>query len=138
MTQLLESPKTTYLLEGSLEVLHQQTREWLSEMDLWKDEILFFKNLINKQLLKVKTEDDKEELRDYEKILSKMHNDWLEHLYMQTQAHEMYLAGIMQNRPKDYDEVYRERHRDLTEKVDGFHKEMRSIKSELFEFIEKL
>jgi hypothetical protein len=60
MTQLLESPKTSYLLEGSLEVLHQQTREWLSEMALWKDEIRFFRSLINKRLIKVKSEEDRE------------------------------------------------------------------------------
>ena len=49
--ELLTSPKSTYLLEAGLDVLHEQSIEWLNEIAFWRDETAFFYSLVAKKTL---------------------------------------------------------------------------------------
>src|ERR1035438_7363 len=49
--ELLTKSKSDYLLNGSIEILHRQSMEWLNEIDFWKDEIAFFYALTVKKTL---------------------------------------------------------------------------------------
>jgi len=49
--ELIESSKAAYLLDAGLGVLHEQSIEWLSEIDFWRDEAVFFYSLIVKKPL---------------------------------------------------------------------------------------
>ena len=43
------NPKTELLLGASLDVLHQESREWIDTIAFWKDEIKFFSNILDKR-----------------------------------------------------------------------------------------
>jgi hypothetical protein len=47
--KLLSNPKTEYLLDASFEYLHNESLEWLNEMDFWRDEMAFFQKLLHKE-----------------------------------------------------------------------------------------
>ena len=44
-----KNPKIELLLGAGLNVLHQESREWLSTVAFWKDETRFFTDLLNKR-----------------------------------------------------------------------------------------
>ena len=46
------NPKKELLLGAGLDVLHQESHEWLDTIDFWKDETRFFANLLQKRLQK--------------------------------------------------------------------------------------
>ncbi|MBA3706528.1 MAG: hypothetical protein H0W84_11715 [Bacteroidetes bacterium] len=47
--ELLANPKSKYLLDAGLEILHEQSIEWLNDIEFWHDEIAFFYSLVIKK-----------------------------------------------------------------------------------------
>ena len=52
------NPKRELLLGAGLDVLHQESQEWLDTIDFWKDETRFFANLLQKKVTKDGTKSD--------------------------------------------------------------------------------
>lgn len=46
MHTTIANPKTNYLLGASLDVLHQESKEWLETIEFWLDEMKFFDKLL--------------------------------------------------------------------------------------------
>ena len=59
------------LLGASLDVLHQESREWLETIAFWQDETKFFANLLNKD--KKKTSEYTEMLKNLDQIHANIH-----------------------------------------------------------------
>ena len=49
MKTIDSNPKAQLLLEASIDVLHQESREWLSTVEFWKEEMQFFDKLLHLQ-----------------------------------------------------------------------------------------
>lgn len=67
--ELLTTPKTAYLLDAGLEVLHAQAIEWLSEIEFWRDESAFFYTLVVNKTLKFVPVNAKNSIEKIEKEL---------------------------------------------------------------------
>jgi hypothetical protein len=44
--KLLRNPGNEYLLDASIESLHAECVVWLSQLNFWNDELMFFNNLV--------------------------------------------------------------------------------------------
>lgn len=137
---------TDYLLESGLNTLHRQTKDWISEALLWKDEIRFFKNLISKKILEeyakarfaeIRTENEFF-LKEFESAIDTFYQDWLEQFYKVLNTHENYLAGLLANHRNENDQAYREKHRSISEKFEGLRRELVKLKLHLFRYVEGL
>ena len=51
--QTLTTPKTSNLLEAGLDVLHSESKEWLSEIEFLKSELSFFMKLLNSKVFAI-------------------------------------------------------------------------------------
>ena len=135
MKQLI-SAKGTYLLEAPLEILHEQSLEWLQEIEFWKDEAAFFYALILRKskeatpLLKTK------QAKDVEKHLIYVSSEKLDDLKMEVESHEKFLARIMENVKLD-ERLYRTRHKGISKQFQNFEVEFREMKKKIFQFVEK-
>ena len=62
--ETLTSPKSEYLLEAGLDVLHFESREWLSDLKFQKSELDFFLKLLNSKVFKLDEEPQRQQRLD--------------------------------------------------------------------------
>lgn len=133
----LTSPKSSFLLEAPLEVLHSQSQEWLEEVEFWKDEAAFFYALILEKSKQDPASFKSREAKDVEKHLIYISAEKIEDLRMEIQSHERFLSRLLSNPSLD-EQLYRSRHKAISEKIHAFEHEFRGMKSKVFLLAEKV
>lgn len=133
--ELLTYPKTEYLLDASLESLHQESLEWLKEIAFWADEMSFFFTLLHKK--EVREAFPTKELAALEKELIRIHGDKLDAARSMVESHERTLASVLKTTSLQAEESYRETHRRLLMEVYGMQSLIRDFKKAVFDFARK-
>lgn len=123
-----------YLLPQSLEGLHHESRQWLETLAFWKDETKFFANLLGKQQRKVTGEADPSEMLGN---LDRLHEMLYDYLSDEILQHERLLSDIEKGAVAVADNVYREEHRQLREKMEVFNRDFRKFKKMVFSYARK-
>ena len=95
--ELLESAKTYFLLEAPLEILHEESMEWLEEIEFWKDETAFFYTLMIKKSDKQPPTKSLLTIRNHIMYLS---SEKIDDLKLEIQTHERYLARMLKSARK--------------------------------------
>jgi hypothetical protein len=132
------SPATThYLLEVSIEDLHWESRDWLSEIRTWQEEVVFYQKLLNKIQTRVKSQDAKTQWDHFQNILQEMQNNILLPYQRQLEEHEEYLYNLVVNKAVVNDQFYREVHKKYANQVKAFSSDFKQLKKKLFGFIEQ-
>jgi hypothetical protein len=129
------NPKQKLLLGAGLDVLHFESQEWLDTIDFWKDEVRFFENLLNKK------ESTKESKQDYSKLiknLDKIHLDLFEDLEGDITDHESVLSRLIKGEKGLSDAIYREKHSQLTKRMNTFTDNFKTFKKIVFDYAKKL
>lgn len=133
MEHLLVPGKRTFLLEAPIEVLHEESLEWLEEIEFWKDEITFFFRLMltkNNQRPKTKM------AQDIESQLIYLSSEKLDDLRLSVQSHERFLSEMMKTAKWLDEKVYRSKHRNLSKKFQAFEIEIKNLKTKIFQLVE--
>lgn len=133
--ELLTQPKTEYLLDASLESLHVESLEWLKEIDFWSDEIAFFYKLLKRT--NAAKDYPGTELAIMEKKLISVNSDKVSKVRSDIYQHERALAGVLKSAYLLEEDRYREKHRQLLMDIYSIHTVIRSLKKEVFSFIQK-
>ena len=134
---LLTPSKATLLLNAGLEVLHEQSREWLSEIAFWKDEAAFFYSLMVKKTLDFVPLDSEKEISHIEKELISITADDLNELQKSVERHESFLTDLLEYVNKD-PKNYREEHEKITNQITAFEQRFKTLKKEVFAFVENI
>ena|SRR3972149_8398295 len=133
--ELLAPAKKTYMLEAPLEILHQESLEWLEEIEFWKDEVAFFCTLILRKTKKTTSLLQAKEAKSIENHLVYISAEKLDDLKMEVQAHEHFLSKMMEDVKQD-EKMYRSKHRDLSKKFQDFENGIKVLKMKIFQLIE--
>ncbi|MEH6512702.1 hypothetical protein [Maribacter arcticus] len=131
MKTIISNPKVALLLGASLDVLHQESKEWLDTIAFWKDETKFFANLLNRKEAKTS---------EYAKMLSnldKIHENLFDYLEDDIVQHEKVLSRLYKGQKGLSDGDYREKHRSLGERMDLFTNNFREFKKMVFGYVKK-
>ena len=134
---LLASKKTSYLLDMGIEILHEQSQEWLSEIAFWRDETNFFYSLIIGKTLKSIPTDVKSGVKKIENSLISITVDELDKLQEDVEKHEKFLNYIMLTKSNE-EESYRQKHRELSQTITKFEKKFKSVKKEVFDLAKQI
>ncbi|TFG73042.1 MAG: hypothetical protein E4H26_10300 [Flavobacteriales bacterium] len=135
MNTIKTSPKTEFLLGAGLNVLHQESREWLETVAFWKDESKFFD-----MLLKHKEKSEKG-LHEYGKMLQnldKINRSLYDYLMNDIIEHEKMLSRLIKGEKGLADGDYRERHLQLGERLAIFENDIWEFKKMVFGYVKKL
>ncbi len=135
MNTVMSDPKTSFLLGAGLDVLHQESMEWLETTNFWEDEMKFINKLLGR------SEPLGEDLRDHKEMmvsLEKLHDDFLNQLKEDVVEHEKFLARLERRERGLADWDYREMHSRLTQRMDIMRKDFRIFKKVLFSYVMKL
>lgn len=130
------TPKSTFLLEAPLQVLHSQSQEWLAETEFWKDEVAFFYSLVVEKTKLDPTTFSTKESKDLEKHLVFISAEKINDLKLEIQEHEKFLSRLLENSSLD-EQLYRSRHKSITEKIHAFETEFKEMKRKVFILAEK-
>lgn len=114
MNTKTSKPKSDFLLGAGLNILHQESREWLDTIAFWKDETRFFANLLNKKEGRVS------EYAKMLKNLDKIHENLFDYLADDILDHEKLLARLEKGEKGLADVDYREKHRHLKQRMELF------------------
>lgn len=133
--ELLTYPKTEYLLEASLESLHQESQEWLKEIAFWSDEMSFFFTLLHRK--EVREVFPSKELVTLEKELIRIHGDKLDTARSLVQSHERTLASVLKTTSLQDEESYRNAHRKLLIEIYDLQSLIKNFKKAVFDFARK-
>jgi hypothetical protein len=129
--EMLTSSKSEYLLQASLEVLHEQSQEYLKEIDFMKVEISFFNKLLNKNAGK---QFPTEQAAALAKRMVKFVSLTLPDLRKKLIEHERWLADIIKTDTLGRQESYREIHRNLTNEMSRVRGNFIRLKKKVFSF----
>ncbi len=127
-----ENPKIELVLGAGLNVLHEESREWLSTVAFWKDETRFFANLLNKR------ETNETEYGKMLKNLDIVHENLFDYLGDDIIAHEKLLARLEKGEKGISDGNYRVQHRKLNKRMEVFSEEFKDFKKMVFGYARKL
>lgn len=137
MELLTTSPKTTYLLEAKLEVLHAQSNEWLNEIEFWKDESAFFYQLIVNKTTSFVPVVAKNDIEKIENELVKITGGDLDDLQKEVEQHEVFLNDLLESKYLSEDS-YRKRHELLTFRFLKFERRFKELKNEIFKLVKQI
>ena len=96
--KLLASSKKNYLLDAGIEILHEQSNEWLSEIAFWYDEVAFLYTLIGKKTVKFVPLEAKAIIEKTEFELQRLTDGELYSLKQTVVKQEKLLAYIMEGK----------------------------------------
>ncbi len=130
-----KTPKTDLLLGAGLDILHQESNEWLHTILFWKDETKFFADLLQKKETKNSAQ------AEYGKILKnldKVHANLFDYLADDIIGHEKLLSRLQKGEKGLADGNYRDKHQNLRSRMNIFTSDFRNFKKMVFDFVKKL
>ena len=134
----LLKPSNNFKLDESLDDLHAQSMEWLSDIAFWKDENAFLVDLLEMHKSRALSSNHHyQQLVNFRKNLIDFESRILEDLNLIVLEHEHKLSVIMENEYSDIVD-YRTKHKMISEKVKGVYKSMKELKRNLFSFVKAL
>lgn len=131
--ETLAPAKGDFLLEAPLEILHEESLEWLEEIEFWKDETAFFYTLMIKKSDK---QPPTKSLLGIQNHIIYLSAEKIDDLKLEIQTHEKFLAGILKSKRQD-EEAYRIKHKAIAKKIRDFENEMKEMKKKVFALVKK-
>lgn len=131
--ELLNNSRTEYLLDATLESLHDESVSWLKELDFWGDEMSFFYKLLQNK--KVSGSFPSSEMAEIEKELIRLNGDMLDKVKAGVSSHERMLASVVRSTSLSDEQSYREKHKQLLDEMNMLQAEIRKFKKAVFAFI---
>jgi hypothetical protein len=131
--ELLTTPRAEYLLDASLESLHQESQDWIKEIAFWNDELAFFYKLLQKK--EIKHSFPSKDLAALEKELVRITSEQLEQTSAGIISHERLLSALTRSHSRNDERVYRDAHRKLLMDIFRLYAEIRSFKKNVFKFM---
>ena len=134
--KLLTTSKRSYLLDAGTEILHEQSNEWLSEIAFWYDEVAFLYSLVVKKTIKFVPLEAKGIIEKTEFELNNLTSGELDNLKLVVEKHEKLLSNIIEQRDHTIEEIYREKHYQLTREIEKMERRMKLLKKDVFNLVE--
>ncbi|MDX1328423.1 MAG: hypothetical protein R3299_12025 [Arenibacter sp.] len=116
---------------SGLDILHQESKEWLNIIDFWNDESRFFSDLLDK---KEPMHPEKKEMLKY---LDKVHLSLFQYLKEDIIAHEKHLSNLLKGEKGITTGEYVEKHMDLREQLHLFTMDFKEFKKMVFNYAKK-
>ena len=136
----LTNAGSDYLLEIGIEELHKDSKVWMSRIELWKRELLFFQKLLDSYSTKFDNPEDKKAEGHFQNLIIYYSGELLDEYKQAVSRQEKRLAELVSvDNPDQVDQAeFRNHQIRLKEKVDSFDREFRKYKHDFFAFIEKV
>ncbi len=133
----LKATTTEFLIRESLLDLHKSSKQWVSEVNLWKLELNFFQKLLDTHAKKVTTYQGKKTIGHLQNLITYYQGELMDEFAKAVRKHEKYLNRVIDGGDSD-DSTYKVKHEIIDDKINTFRDRFKDYKEELFQFIEEL
>ena len=123
--------KTAYLKQISLEDLHRESRNWLSTLEFWQQEVAFMLHLVEVHFISFVTNDKENTLQPLLVKINRLGQRVLETQSDRIEGHEAELAVIIKSPFVNNDNAYRQQHEILAKEMTELENRHRKLKAEL-------
>lgn len=128
-------PKDNYVLETEWDKIYVLTEHWISDLSFYKDDLKFFRHLIDKYFIWISEESH---LKEVERILNNVNTlaRKAENLLTRTSKHLSHIKDIMEEPFAHDSQKFREEHQNLEDEIAVFIKTCRDQRKLVFSVIE--
>ena len=116
-----------------LATLHEETKQWISQLEFSEDEIAFFSNLLQSYVFEPDTPTLFENLQEHQKGLA-LAGEKCKAMKKQLLEHENQLDGLLQLANHTLDDAYRDKHRYLREDMLECTAAFQKLKADMFRY----
>lgn len=127
-----------YLLEEGLEALHRESKNWYSELELWRIDLSFFQKLLDLNAQHFTSKEDKKRMSHFQNLIIYYTGEVLDRFEQMIRRHEKYLASELMNMETLNESEYRKKHAEIASHVGAFRIEFIKYKREFYDFIERV
>jgi hypothetical protein len=136
--ELIEKPKSEFMLQQGLDDLHKDSRDWLSEIQFWDVELNFVRKLLLKTALRRAAVDGHAaELEKLQRRFADFRKEAVVGFRKEIEAHEQYLYGLLTGEDKVDYMAYRDKHQPLASRMRQYEMRFRAMKQALFKLVEE-
>jgi hypothetical protein len=136
MNPLISPATNHYLLEVSLEDLHQESKAWLSEINLWRIELAFYQKLLEKVSVKLTSVEEKQKIDHFQHLIIYYRGEVLDQFEKDIRKHEKQLQNMIQQKAPFNEQLYREVHKKHEDQISAFDKNFKQYRQDLYAFAE--
>lgn len=138
LMETLNQENVEHLLDPSLENLHRESLQWMSEVELWKHELVFFQKLLEQNAPGITSTHDKKELSHLQNVIIYYNGELLDEFKQKVRRHKKYLANkLLMNEDMEEGE-YRKKHGAILSHLSSFRSEFNMHKKEFFQFLSQV
>lgn len=136
--KLIEEPKAEFMLLQSLDLLHRESREWLSAISFWEVELRFFRKLLVRTALRRAVADGHGKTIDHlQEGLAQFRQEACREFEGEVNAHERTLSALLTGDMHKDDMAYRDKHQLLDARMADLQGRFRTLKTEIFKLVEE-
>jgi len=133
----IKATTTEFLLREGLMDLQKTSKQWVSDVDLWKLELEFFQKLLDSNAGRVTTYQGKKTIGHLQNLITYYQGELLDEFAKAVRKHEKYLNKIITGEESS-EESYRVKHDIIDDKISSFKDGYKEYKKEFFQFISEL
>lgn len=133
---MLDNSET--LTEQNLESLLYNSKEWKSEVEMWKQELQFFQKLLDKYASSMSTIEQKQKMDHFQHLIIYYNGELLDYFKQKARRHAKYLAEHVENNKPLNKEEYQEKYGTVNNQINAFSSEFRKYKKDFFQFMENV
>lgn len=128
----------TLSLEQNLENLYRNSLEWHLEVNLWKQELKFFQKLLDCNVSRFITMDQKQRLGHFQNLIIYYNGELLDQFRQQTRRCSKYLAKHIEERSEFNFDEFQQKFGGLNSHLSAFASEFRKYKKDFFQMMEEV
>ena len=133
---MLDNSET--LADQNLESLLYNSKEWKSEVEMWKQELQFFQKLLDNYASQMNTVEQKQKMDHFQHLIIYYNGELLDSFNQKARRHTKYLAEHVDNDKTLNKEEYQEKYGTVNNQINAFSSEFRKYKSDFFQFMERV
>lgn len=136
--ETLEKNKSKILLQRSIEDLHRDEVEWVSEIEFWDMELNFFQKLLNRSAILSSDNYDEKIMEGLEGKLILFKKEAIDTLLLEIEDQDNYFGHLLEKKAGYNERSYREQNHLHSIHMNYLRKKFVAFKKELFAFMESL
>ena len=118
-----------------MEQLHQESRNWLSSIDLWRIELEFFQRMLDRVAMRLRSEDDKKRISHFQNLIVYFGGELLDQVEHDVFKHERQLGYQLEHPASIEEQYYRQMHKRYGDAVRAFDQDFREYKKDFYRFV---
>lgn len=134
----VELDNIEFLAERSIEDLHYSSRQWLFNIEFWRQELNFFQSLLDNYVKKADAVELKKQIDHFQHLITYYQGELLDEFHQKARRHEKNMRAMLNGDVSTIDSAFREKHNILFDQIVSFDNQFKQHKLDFYDFMSRL